>query len=1075
MRRILWLLPAFLLLGLLAHAQNRTITGRVTDAQGKPVPFASVTVKGTNTGVAADANGNFTIQASPNATLVFSAAGFQSSETNIGTQTTVNVSITSQGSLSEVVVTALGIRRNRNTLPYAAQQVNGDEVTKTRTDNFVNSLSGKVSGLNIKTNNNLGGSTNVIIRGYKSLTGNNQALFVIDGVPVDNSNTNSSSVQQGFEGYDYGNAAADINPDDIESINVLKGAAATALYGSRAGNGVILIETKKGRRGLGIVVNTGVSTGRMDRSTWVHYQHEYGAGYYDPNYYHYSGTNSPDRHFLYKDANGDGTPDLIVPTTEDASFGAKFDPNLLVYHWYAFDPTSPNYLKPTPWVAAANDPTTFFENPFSTSNSVLVDGSNDKGYFKLGYTLNHDKGILPNSKLNKNLFVIGGSYKITDKLTATTNINFSVVDGLGRYGSGYSNTNNVAGNFREWWQMNVDIMDLKDAYERTGQNITWNMKNVPSNTLPIYWDNPYFSRYKSYETDNRYRTIGVVSLAYNITDWLNVLGRGSIDTYDELQEERQGYNSINIAGYNRYNRTFRQMNYDLILNMDRDLSSDFNLKALAGANLNKQTITSIYASTNGGLVIPDLYSLSNSLNSITPPSELEERLEVGGVFAGITLDYRRILVLDATARNDKSSTLPAGNNSYFYPSISGSFLFSNLMKDVSWLSLGKLRVNYASVGNGAPWSAIYDVYDKPTAFGSVPLFSVPNVKNNPDLVPERTNSYEAGLDMEFLRNRAGFDITFYKTNTINQIIPVSVSSASGYSSRFVNSGNVQNKGIELTAYGMPVRTSDFSWRINVNWTKNKNKVLSLYSGVDNLLLGRFQGGVTVNATVGQPYGTLRGSDFIYTNGQKTVDADGYYEKTATSNTVLGDINPDWQGGINNELTYKSLSLSFLVDIRKGGSIFSVDQWYGQGTGLYESTAGLNDLGKPKRDDPANGGGVIFPGVTEDGKVNTKHALITGLFGYGYNNFPNAGYIYDAGYVKLREVNLAYSLPSKIVSRLNPFKGIELSLYGRNLWIIHKNLPDADPEEGPSSGNIQGVSVGSYPTYRTVGFNLKLKF
>lgn len=1073
MRKIVSLLAVLMLLSALVFAQNRTVTGRVTDAQGNPVPFASIEIKGTTTGVVADANGAFSIQAPPNAILTISATSFQSSEINIGTKTTVTASLTSQSTLNEVVVTAMGIRRNRNELPYAAQQVSGDEILKTRNDNFVNALSGKVSGLNIKTNNNLGGSTNVIVRGYKSLTGNNQALFVIDGVPVDNSNTNSNSVQQGFAGYDYGNAASDINPDDIESINVLKGAAATALYGSRAGNGVILIETKKAKRGLGVTINLGGSTGTMDKSTWVKYQHEYGAGYYDKDYYTYSGGSSPDSHFLYRDANGDGVPDLIVPTTEDASFGARFNPNLLVYQWNAFDPSSPTYLKATPWVAAANDPTTFFQNPISTSSSIMVDGANDKGFFKVGYTLNRNKGILPNSQLDKNLFNIGGSYKLTEKLSASTNVQVSVINGLGRYGMGYDN-NNMAANFREWWEMNVDIKDLKAAYDRTGQNITWNMKSPPSNINPIYWDNPYFTRYKSYESDSRYRTVGNIALNYAFTDWLNLMGRVSMDSYDELQEERQGYNSINIAGYNRYNRTFRETNFDALLNLDRNIAKDLNLKALVGANLRKDKVTSIFAATNGGLVIPDLYSLSNSLNSINPPAELDQQLEVGGVFAGVTLDYKKIFVLDATARNDKSSTLPAGKNSYFYPSVSGSFIFSNLVK-AGWLSLGKIRLNYASVGNSAPWSAIYDVYDKPTAFGNTPLFSIPNTKNNPDLVPERTNSYEAGLDMDFFHNRTGFVFTYYKTNTINQIIPVAVSTATGYSSRYVNSGNVENKGIELSVYGSPVRTQNFSWRINVNFTRNRNKVLSLYNGVDNLQLGRFQGGVTVNATVGQPYGTLRGSDFIYTNGQKTVDADGYYKKTSVSNIVLGNINPEWQGGINNTVSYKSLSLSFLIDISHGGSIFSVDQWYGQGTGLYANTAGLNDLGKPKRDDPSNGGGVIFPGVTADGKTNTIHAYVSGLRGYGYNNFPNAGYVYDASYVKLRETNLTYSIPSKLVSRINPIKGIDVSLYGRNLWILHKNLPDADPEEGPSSGNIQGVSVGSYPTFRMVGFNLKFKF
>jgi hypothetical protein len=329
--------------------------------------------------------------------------------------------------------------------------------------------------------------------------------------------------------------------------------------------------------------------------------------------------------------------------------------------------------------------------------------------------------------------------------------------------------------------------------------------------------------------------------------------------------------------------------------------------------------------------------------------------------------------------------------------------------------------------------------------------------------------------MSFLQNRIGLDLTYYKTNTVDQIIPVTISASTGYTTQIINAGNVENKGLETSLNLVPVKSRSFTWNMNVNWTKLKNKVVSLTGGTQNILLGRFQGGVTLNAVVGQPFGVLKGSEFVYTNGQKTVDADGYYMVTQSTNNIIGNITPDWTGGINNRFTYKNLSLSFLVDVKHGGDVYSVDQWYGQGTGLTANTAGLNDRGKPKRDLPSNGGGVIFPGVTQDGKPNTIHALVTGLRGYGYNNFPNAGLIYDAGYVKLREANISYSLPDKLISGIREIKGIDVSLYGRNLWIIHKNLPDADPEEGPSSGNIQGVQVGSYPTYRIVGLNINVKF
>jgi len=1075
MRKILALL-AILLFHIAAVAQNRTITGKIIDQNGAAIEGASVVIKGTHTGTAAAANGTFTISAKAGDVLTITAVNYAPQEITIGDESNLTITLQQQvATINEVVVTALGIQRRRNTLPYAAQVVTNSEVTKTRTDNFANALSGKVAGLYIKQNNNLGGSTNMVLRGYKSITGNNQALIVVDGIPVNNSNYNSSSQQQGFAGYDYGNAGADINPDDIQSINVLKGAAATALYGSRAANGVIMITTKKGKRGLGITVNLGGSTGSMDKSTWIKYQHEYGAGYYDPDYYTYSDAPpSPDSHFWYFDANGDGTDDLVVPTTEDASFGAKFDPNLSVYQWDAFDPSSPNYGKPTPWVAAKNDPTSFFQNPLSYNTSIFVQGGGDRATFKLGYTRNYDRGILPNSKLVKDLVNLQADYKIADKLTATGIVNFSKISGLGRYGNGYD-AFNVATNFREWWEMNVDVQEQKEAYFRTHDNITWNMSGPPTDILPIYWDNPYYVRYESYENDSRYRFISSVSLNYAPTDWLNFLGRVSLDTYDGLQEERNGYKSINIGAYTRYNQTFREYNYDFLANVNKDFSKNLNFKALLGTNLRQDYFNSIFATTNGGLIIPGVYSLANSANPIEAPTEVDQRIEVGGVFAGITLTYKDMLILDATARNDKSSTLPEGNNSYFYPSVSAGFVFSKLLTNQQWLSFGKLRLNYAEVGNDAPFDYVTNSYSQPTPFGSVPLFSVNSTEKNPNLKPERTRSYEAGIEASFLKSRLGFDVTYFKTNTIDQIIPVTISASTGFTTQIVNAGNVENKGVELSVTLVPVKTKNFSWNMNINWTRLRNKVLSLQGGTENILLGTFQGGVTLNAVVGQPFGVLKGSDFVYTNGQKTVDGDGYYEVTQSTNNILGNINPDWTGGINNAFTYKDLSLSFLIDFRQGSDIYSIDQWYGQGTGLPAFTAGLNDRGHPLRDLPADGGGLLFPGVTEDGKPNTTYALITGLRGYGYNNFPNAGYIYDGSYIKLREVKITYSLPAKLIDKLNPVKGIDVSLYGRNLWIIHKNLPDADPEEGPSSGNIQGFQVGSYPTYRIYGFNVNVKF
>ncbi len=1086
MKRLLQSFFLMLFVAVQALAQERNVTGTVTAKEdGLPLPGVSVKVSGTQIGTQTGSDGKFSLRVpSSNSSLQFTYISYKTQTVTIGSDNTVNISLSQDSKqLGEVVVTALGLTKTRNQVAYAAQQVSGDELSKNRSTNILSNFSGKVSGLEIRQNNALGASTNVILRGVKSITGNNQALFVIDGVPVNNDNTNGSTQKQGGGGYDYGNPAADVNPDDIASVTVLKGAAASALYGSRGSNGVILINTKKGGNGLGITFNSGVSIGFVDESTFATYQKEYGGGYGA----YYQNKNVPKgsalyKRFLYRDINGDGTKDYVFPTTEDASYGAEFDPKLMVYQWDAFEKTSPNFGKATPWVGAANDPKTFFETPVSDNQSILITNGNDKGTFKLGYNRSNENGILANSTMNKNSVDFGGTYNITPKLTAGASVNYYNTNGLGRYGTGYDGANgrNVMTNFREWWQVNTDIKEQKDAYFRTGgKNATWNYSDITDPT-PIYWDNPYFVRYQNYETDTRNRYLGNTTLNFKATEWLNILGRISLDTYSQIQEERKALGSVGVPYYSRNNKSFNETNYDLLANINKDLSSQFNFKALLGTNIRKQHTETVSSITNGGLIVAGIYSLSNSASAPNAPLEFDGRKEVDGVFAGTTLTYKNMLALDGTIRRDASSTLPKGNNVYYYPSVSLGFTFSELMKTSDWLSYGKLRANYAQVGSDADFYSVNDTYTISPPFGGSPQVAVPTTKNNENLRPERTSSSEVGLEMSFLKNRLGFDATYYKTSTIDQILPVTISTATGYSSKFLNSGTVENKGIELSLNGTPVQTKNLTWKITANWSRNRNKVTELFKDgtgqqATNLQLGSFQGGITANASLGEPYGMLRGTDFVYLDGQKVVGANGNYLKTATSNVAIGNPNANWIGGINNSFSYKGISLGFLVDIRDGGSVFSTDMYYGLATGLYPETAGLNDLGNPSRNSIANGGGFIRPGVTANGQPNTTRVANSNYGAYGYSINPDAAFIYDASYVKLREVVIGFAIPKSLISKLGPVKGADFSLIGRNLWIIHKNLPYSDPEEGLSSGNLQGYQVGAYPTTRTFALNLKLHF
>ena len=1105
MRRLLSVsFLAMLLFPAMVLAQA-SIKGKVTDAStGDALPGANVYIPKLNNGAATGVDGTYTISSVPagsyKVTVTYVGYTTYTTTVDVGDQTvTLNIKLQpSNVGLNQVFVTAQGVKKTRNELSYSAQQVQPQTVQSVHSQNFTNLLSGKVAGLDVKESSTMGGSTNLILRGITSLTGNNQPLFVIDGVPFNNSNTNTSSEQQGFRGYDFGNAANDLNPDNIASIDVLKGAAATALYGERGANGVIVITTVQGgkTKGVGVSLNAGVGMGYVDRSTMPQYQHQYGAGYY-PFYSSPASTGYPGLFFYHNNH-------LVVPFTEDASYGAKFDPSLTVYQW------QDGKLVAKPWVAATHGPMYFMQHAVDNHQSIFIDGTTDKGYYKIGFTRKNETGILPNSDLGTNNFNFGGSYDVTQKLKASGSINYTNTAGLGRYGNGYDNINPMT-NFRQWFETNVDLKQQQQSYFHDHNNDTWNYADY-SGTAPIFWDNQYYTRYQSYENDSRNRYYGYTKLEYDPASWVNINGQVSLDTYSEYQQERIAYQSIDIPQYQRYNRDYSEYNYKLIANFNKQINQNLKFTGLLGGNIRKQRIRSISASTNGGLVVPGLYALSNSLSPMSPPSEVFSRRDIYAAFGEATFTYKDMLVLDMTERRDVSSTLPKNNDTYYYPSISGAFTFSELTKNsLHWLSYGKIHASYAEAGSDAPVYAISDTYIQPSVFstngstlidpsfsGSA-LFSTPHTKNNPNLKPTRTKEIEVGLNTEFLQNRIGLDVTYYKSNSIDQIIPAPVSRATGYNSLYVNAGSIQNRGWEISGFIRPIETSNFVWTLNANWSRNRNKVISLAPGISNLEIGAFQNGVTLDAVVGQPYGTLRGTDFVYYNpqvhknnpklpvlgsgpmyrngGKKVINSSGYYEISGTSNNIIGNYNPKWTGSVTNTIEYKNISLSFQIDVRHGGDISSLDMEYGLATGLYPITAGNNSRGKLKRSPVAQGGGVLLPGVTESGKPNTTWAEANDFLNgpYGYWNNPNRAFIYDGSYIKLRQVDISYSIPQKLVSRIGLVRSIDLSLVGRNLWIIQKNIPYSDPEAGMSSGNIQGFQGGAYPNVRNIVFNVSLKF
>lgn len=1071
-------------------AAQRTITGTVTDAaSGTALISANVLVEGTAVGTVTDVEGKYSIEVPEGASvLVFSYIGYTQQRITLSAADVVDVSLAEGVTVNDVVVTALGVKREKKSLGYATQEVSGEEVTKVKDANFINSLSGKVAGVQIKRSNQMGGSANIVVRGYKSITGNNQALFVVDGVPISNSNTNTGDQTSGRGGFDFGNAAMDINPEDIASINVLKGAAATALYGSRAANGVVLITTKKGTRkkGLGVSVSTGVTVGNVDKSTLPRYQKQYGPGYSV-----YQGWYAQDGFDFYDFGNG---AELTAAVYEDASYGPAFDPNIMAYDWRSYFPELSSYGQLFPYVAAEDDATSFFETATTYNTNVSIDGGSDRGSYRLSFTNFDQGGILPNSNIKRNTINFGSSYDITDDLRVSSSVNYIVSEGTGRYGTGYDNRNPNQ-SFRQWYNTGTSMSAQREAYEQTGKNISWNpyaSLDPARATQPHYFDNYYFNRFENFTTDGRNRMYGNIQLDYALSDALSITGRVSTDRYDEIQEERIAVGSVDVSKYERYNRSFYENNFDLYLNYNEYFGEGdkLNVSALAGTNIRRSNVTSIRAATNGGLVVPGLYALSNSVSAIEAPSEYVANIGVDGYYARASFGYDQFLYLDLAGRYDISSTLPAGNNSYFYPSASLSFVFSEML-DMPALSFGKFRLNYAEVGNDAIPLSTYDTYLLGTPFNGTSLASAPSRQNNGELRPERTKSFELGLELNFFNNRLGLDASVYRSNTYDQILPATVTGATGRLSQVVNAGNVQNQGVEIALNYTPIKTKDLRWDINLNWAKNVNTVIELFGDQTNLQLSSFQGGVTLNATKGEPFGAIWGTDFVrHTDGSPIVyphwNGGVRYQKT-TAPSAIGNITPDWIGGINNRISYQDFTLSFLIDAQMGGQFFSLDTWYGYATGLYDFSAGNNENGNPVRALPADGGGLFIDGTVvqtgtdadgnpiSDGTPNTEAFYAADVYNsLGYVYAPNALHVYDATFVKLRELSLTYSLPRAIVGK-TPFQALDFSLVGRNLWIIYKASPYSDPESGLSAGNFQGYQSGAYPAVKEVGFSLNAKF
>ena len=1055
-------------------AQVTTVRGIVTtEEDGEPVIGASVIVKGTALGTVTDVNGRFELSGlSPSATrLLISYISLMAKEVAIAPQVSVTLKSDTH-LLDEVVVTALGISREKKALGYTAQEVKQDALVQGKDNNLLNSLSGKIAGVRITNTQGDVGSSRIVIRGETSIAGENQPLFIVDGIPVDNSQLNARS-----SGRDFKNAIADLNPEDIKTLTVLKGPNAAALYGARAAHGAIVITTKGGdkrQKGIGITLHSSTQVSFV--ATLPEFQNLFGQG--------------AGGRFSYVDGKGAGVNDGV-----DESWGPRLDIGLLIPQFDSPLDADGNRVA-TPWVSHPNNVRDYFRMGISTNNGISIARGDDKYQFRVGYNYEKQVSIVPDAGTNKTNISLNTDYHLAKWIVVGATANYIVYTAPSLPGSATPSGSNVRSNSPMlqflWFGRQVDTNSLKADYTRN-----WNSS---------YYDNPFWSASYNTQSQERHRLIGDLHAEFRLTDGLHVRFRTSTDWYNDRRKSKVKWGSAGAGSpYGSYAEdayTVKENNTEVLATYIKQLNKNWGIDALLGFNVrNKQYENNYQAAPR--LAVADLYSRDPLISSND-----FYRLRQYGLYGSIQLDYRRWAFLNITGRNDWSSTLPVDNNSYFYPSVTASVLLSEAFgwrsKAVNYL---KIRGGWSQVGADANPYQLATVFTSETAFNGNPLQSSSTIGMNPNLKPEKTSSIEAGFEAAFWDNRLYLDFTYYKTDSRNQILKLATTAASGYTSQVRNAGHIRNRGYEIQLGAVPIQTSKgFRWNLDLNYGANSSKVVKLD---DEGLITSYQlysSGIQILASVGEAYGTLFGTSYVRdANGNVVVDANGL-PKISTTNKTLGKFTPDWTGGISNTFSYRSLSLSFLIDASVGGSIFSNTNKTGKYTGVLANTLSGRDaehgglwyytdaMGNNVRlsESPSysvssdglyyaqvNGqstrvyqDGIMVEGVTESGSKN-EEVVSAEKYYHRIYSIAEAN-VYDASYVKLREVALSYRLPRLWTQKLH-LQEASVTLTGRNLWTIYKSVPNIDPESALTTGNAQGVEAYSLPTTRSFGVNLSVKF
>lgn len=1050
---VLALLPA----GLWAQTAT-TVSGRVATQDGAPLSGANVSIPSMRLGATTNMEGNYQFSVPASATgqqvtLTVRRIGYQPSSVQltltggpIRQDFTLNVSPTQ---LAEVVVTALGIERERSRLGTAQQQVTTGEANETRAQNVMQQIQGKVSGVQITSPGTQGGSVNVVIRGQNSITGNNQPLFIVDGVAVSNANRGGAPFVGANTSFDYGNALSDINPDDIESISVLKGPNAAALYGSRAANGVVLINTRKGR-------NTG---GRMRTEFNANLTFESPALL--PDFQNLYGQGSGGA-FEWVDGNYGGVNDGV-----DESWGPKMDGRLICQ----FDSpgAGTSNCTPTPWIAHPDNVKDFFRTGITQSATVGVSGGTDRTSGRLSLGSDEVNGVFPNNIFQRRTASLSGTFFATPRVTADGSVQYIRNGGRNRPGVGYSGRNPLQSMFN-WYGRQVDTESLK-KYALGGatnggpstREFNWNYS---------YHNNPFWVMEKNPQLDDRDRLIGSIAVNYQIAEGLNASLRTGSDLYRMGIQQlyaRGAEQFVNLAyngGFRFANEYRNENNTDLTVNGNRRLTDWLEVNAVAGGNMRREYVN-VNSQQTTGIVVPEIYNPSNA--AIAPSIDQQiVRRQVQGLYGSAAFTYKTWWTVEGTARNDWSSTLPVGANSYFYPSINTSLVltdaFPNLQNSV--LNSLKVRAAAARVGSDAPVYSLAPVFlGEAQRFGGQPQYRLDTRLANANLKPEITRSDEVGAELSLFESRVTLDLSAYQKSTRNQIFDVSISGASGFDRKWVNAGEINNKGIEaLLGLNVLQSPTGVTWTSTFNFARNRSKVVDLAPDVAAIELARGGfGDVFVEARKGEPYGAIRGYKFER-DASGNIQVDGGFPLRENTLSVLGNIQPDWIGGWANQLSYGNWSLHTLLDIKRGGKLYSVTNMFGEYAGVLESSlrGRENDW-----DDP----GYLVEGIdVATGQPNTTRITAEEYF---HNLFAyTEAYVADASYTKLRELRLSYNLPTAWASRYMRARAVTVALTGRNLYMW-KNVPNIDPEFAYSSRNDQGIEVNMSPNPRSFGFNVRV--